>query len=102
MKTAGDHEMDHDEQLAVQLENDSLSEPFDAHDVLADQVGEWWVDGSEEEGRLEAHFVDGLPDDALAQRLDVDGDVGQLRQRGASWRKSLAEYAPRCGGGQRF
>jgi hypothetical protein len=44
--------------------------------VFADQVGERWIDGAKEERRLEAYFVEGLPDDAPAERFDVDRDVG--------------------------
>jgi hypothetical protein len=57
MQTAGDHQMDDDEEPAVHLEHDAFAEPLDADDALPDQVVEWRLDGAKEEWRFEAHFL---------------------------------------------
>src|ERR1043166_1569124 len=83
VQSTGDHQMDDDEQLAVRLDRDAFAESLDGDDALADQVGEWWLDGAEQERRLETDLFERLADDPAPERLDVDGDVRQLRHCGA-------------------
>jgi hypothetical protein len=94
--------MDDDEQLVVQLENDAFAESLHGDDALADQVGEWRLDRAEEERRLETHLVERLSDDAASKRLDINGDVGELRHRGGPSCNPSAHYARPSQVEQRF
>src|SRR5437868_4652326 len=94
MQPTGDHQMNDDEQFVIQLNRDALAESLDGDDALTDQVGEWRLDRAQKKRRFETHFVEWLADNPSPERLDVDGNVGQLRHDDARRRGSSTHYGP--------
>ena len=78
VQAAVDHEVQDEPEVVVQAERDALAEPAQAADVPAVRRGERRVHGAQEERAGQAHALERLVQDASLQRLDVEGDVGQL------------------------
>ena len=79
VQAAGDHQVQHQEEIAVERDDDALAEARDPDHVAPTGVGERRVDGAEHERAGQAHALEPGPADARVERFDVDGDVGQLR-----------------------
>ncbi len=86
VQAAGDHEMQHQEEIARQLDDDPLAESREAGHRPACGRRKRRFDRAEREGTRQADAEKLRAADAGVERLDVDGDVGQLRQsRYAPW-----------------
>ena len=70
--------MKDDEQVVFSRNGDAFAEALHADHAFADEIGERGFDRAEEERRREPDLFDRLADDALPQRLDIDGDVRKL------------------------
>ena len=82
-QAAGDHEVQHEEQLALELEDDTLADSANAQDSLPFRRSDGRGDAAQHEGVQEAHALERAPREAAFQMLDIDDDVGQLRHRGS-------------------
>src|SRR6185295_20388395 len=81
VQPAGDHQMEHREQLALEAEDDALAETPEAHDPAPGEAGEGRLDGAQQEGTAEPDRLQRLPLEARPQRLQVDLEIGKLRHR---------------------
>ena len=81
-ETPGDHQMQNEEQLALQLEDDPLTEPVQRDDGLALQRRQGWIDGTQEERGRQPDAVHAMPDDARSEGVQVEQDVGELGHYG--------------------
>jgi hypothetical protein len=76
-----DHEMKHEEELAIELDRDALAQPMQIEHVVADHRIERRRNRAQQEWRGEAD-ADHLPaNDPWSQRVEVEQDIGQLRHR---------------------
>jgi hypothetical protein len=76
--------MEDHEQLVIEPENDALPQPADRSHRSPDEDVEFRFNCAEEKGRLDENRLQRLADDPRADRLHVNGDVGQLRHAGKS------------------
>ena len=79
MKTARDHEVKYEPEIAIHTNGDALADAAKFADGFAFGAGEGRIDGAEEEGAGEAHAFKRLAEDARFERGDIGGDVGQFR-----------------------
>jgi hypothetical protein len=78
----GDHQVQNQEQLALQRDDDALSEPPQADDLAALGRGDRRDRGPQQE-RIQQHdALQGATLDVRPQPRQVDGDVRKLRHRG--------------------
>ena len=75
---AGDHQVEDQEQLAVELEHDALADAAGTADRLPLHGRDGRVHGAQEERARETNRLERLAADRALERLDVDADVGQL------------------------
>ena len=61
-------------------QDDSFSDAPHAADAAARDCLERWINGPQHERTEEGNFLECLTDDVAIQRLEIDDDVGQLRQ----------------------
>ena len=94
VKSAGDHQVDDEEELPVERDHDAFSEAAQARHPPADRGVERRIDRAEQERARQAHPLEPGPDDSRLQRLDVNDDVGELRHR-TSASDSAADHTPR-------
>ena len=78
---AGDHQVDDEEELALEREDDALAEPLDADDNLAFDRGNRRRHRAQQERMADADALETVADDLGRQALEVDADVGQLGHR---------------------
>ena len=71
--------MDDDEEIGFEPNYDPLSEAADIEDTFFGKIGRRRIDAAQHERIAEAEFEQGLIDDAGRDRLDVYGNVRQLR-----------------------
>ena len=76
VKAARDHQMEDEEEVALELEDDALADPAESDDASSHRLRERRVDRADEERRAEPHAHEGLVEHARRQVLDVDDDVG--------------------------
>src|SRR5215472_18495506 len=81
VKAAGDHQMQHAEQLVLQAERDPLADSPYAYHSLAGQFSNGWIDRAHHERTGEPYLLQPLPANQGAQPLDVHGDVWKLGHR---------------------
>ena len=79
MQAARDHQVQHEKEVVVQLEDDPLAEARDRPNRLSLDGGDRRVEGPEEEGARDPRGEERLSDDAGLERDEVRGNVGQLR-----------------------
>ena len=79
MQPPGDHEMQHQEEIPIETDHDALAEPAKAGEAAVGRRRDRGIDRAEQERAREPHPFEGRACDAGLERLDVDGDVGQLR-----------------------
>ncbi len=78
---AGDHQVDHEEQLALEANDDALADPLDRAHAASLGACDRRHRGAQHERADDAHADERLSDDARSERFLVDGDVGQLGHR---------------------
>ena len=72
--------MDDQEQIAFELPDEPLAETAQRDDLLAVGLIDWRIEGANEERTGEADALEPLTGDARSQRMQVELDVGELRQ----------------------
>src|SRR5262249_57146859 len=75
----GDHQVQDEEEVAVELEHDPLPQPAEPGDEPAGRRRERRVDRAQEERVREPDDADPLAPDARAEMVPVDDDGGELR-----------------------
>ena len=79
VQPAGDHEMQHQPQIAIEADGDALADSAQfAHDATFDR-GERRIGGAQQEDVRYANALERLADDARFERAEVSGNVGKLR-----------------------
>ena len=78
VESAGDHQVQHGEVIAVESEHDALAETADLLHPAPGQVGHRGVGSPEQEGARDAHALEALPHDPVGEGLLVQEDVRQL------------------------
>ena len=94
----GDHQVDHDEAAAVELEDDLLGESPHAGDGPTPYILDRGRHGAKHEGTRQPDVVQHLAGDTPIQVLDVDGEVRQLRHAAAFRDSGLRNPTPHCTG----
>ena len=77
-KPAGNHQMEHEEDIALQLEDDSLTKASQHDDRPPANRIERRVDGSQEKGRRQAHVLNRVTDDARAKCVEIELDIREF------------------------
>src|SRR5215831_18029323 len=77
-----DHQVDDQEQIIVELDHDALAKPTQRLDGASMRGGDGRLERADHEGAGQPHALERGAADARVERLDVDGDVGQLRHGG--------------------
>ena len=76
-----DHQVEDQEQIALEREYDPLAEPAEAEHALSLGRGERRIDAAQERRTHDAHALERLAHAPRREAFDVDGDVGELRHR---------------------
>src|SRR6185436_708140 len=74
-----DHQMNDDEQLLVERQDNALAETAHTTHWLRPDFVNRRRDRAEDEGALQLDTREGMADELLSQRFDVERDVGQFR-----------------------
>src|SRR5262249_37753895 len=77
-QAARDHQVQYDEHIVIEREHDPLSHSFEARNAGARCGSERRLDAAPEERGSHSHALHPCSVQALFQRTDVSGDVGQL------------------------
>ena len=89
VEAAGDHEVEDQPEMVIEAEGDALADAAELVDGTSFGGGERWLDGAEEERAGEADALKSTADYARFERVDVGGDVGELRHgvrlQGTEW-----------------
>jgi hypothetical protein len=72
--------MDHEQQLIVEFEDEPLADAADAAHGPAEDAVEGRIVRAQDERAREGDALEALADDVARQGLEIDDDVGQLRQ----------------------
>ncbi len=70
--------MNDQKKFVVQFKDDTLTEAAQRADFLFFRLADGRIERSQNERAADADFLDRLIEDALRERLDVNGDVGIL------------------------
>ena len=76
VQTAGDHQVDDDEQLALEREDDALAQAPEPHHGPPLDRGHRRIDRAQDERARQAKPLERLPDDARLEGRQVRDDVG--------------------------
>src|SRR5207247_2529076 len=77
-QAAGDHQMDHEKQLIVELESDAFADaPKSANDRTADGI-ERRIDRAEDERAEQTNLIEAPAENPRAERFDINDDVGEF------------------------
>ena len=88
---AGDHQMQDEKEVALQLEDDPLAQTIQRDNCFSVRSRQWRIDRAQEKRRGQPDAFDSMPDDARGKRVQVEQDVGKLRH-------SLSDYLRAYGG----
>src|SRR5262249_50067731 len=80
-QASGDHEMGHQEQGSLELEDDALAKPTDTDEFSTLRGGERRSDAAQDERMDQADAREPLPLQSGPKLFDVDRDVGELGHR---------------------
>ena len=97
-QAAGDHQVDHQEQIATQGEHDALAEPLHGLHPRAVRGADRRIEGAQHERVGDAHTLQRAVHGAAPQVLHVHGYRGQFRHGPAA--KATPPGGSRQGGGQ--
>ena len=89
-----DHQVDHDEAIAVDADHDPLAEPLDRLDDRAGELLRRRRHRAQHERARDPDPLERLADDQRAQALDVDRDVGELGHRASIVQLATARARP--------
>src|SRR5690606_27423731 len=95
LQAPGDHQVQHERELLLELNHDALAEPRYAFDAKPDDRVDRRLGRAQQERARQPDVRDAAAEDALAKRLDIDRDVGQPRPSPIArpWR---SRAAPPC------
>ncbi len=79
VEPAGHHQVEDEEETALQLEDDAFSEPPEAQHATSLGARQRRRDGAQEKRAAEPDRLEPLPDDARLERREIGEDVRQLR-----------------------
>src|SRR5262249_9412645 len=91
---AGNHQVEHQEQVAVEAEHDSLTQAAQPEDAAALEFARRRFDGSDDEGVPQAEAIETRPRGARDERLEVGSDVRQLRHGSSVYLTGRLPMAP--------
>src|SRR5579863_7472778 len=102
MQPPSDHQVQHQPEVALDADCNSLAGAPEPLHTLAERVFERWVNGAQKERTYDPHRFQLLPENPFFKRLNVDGDVGKFRQTAPIsstpvGRRAAAPSAPRAG-----
>src|SRR5215469_5140917 len=86
MKTARDHQVDHQEEIIFKLKDDSLTQPAKTADHLAGSFTQRRVHGPQDEGIQNSNLSDRLLEDSGPEGVNVGSHVGQFGHRSILYR----------------
>ena len=78
----GDHQVDHEEELALEADHDALAEPAQLDHAPTGEGLDRRLDRAQHEHAAQPHAVEHAPLHVSLERAQVDLDVGQLGHRG--------------------
>jgi hypothetical protein len=78
LKTPGDHEVQHQEELAFECEHDSFAQSSQTGDRATFNRGNGRDCGAQEKGTGDAQGEQAAADDAAVEAVEVRGEIGQL------------------------
>ena len=88
-----DHEVDHQEELALEPEDDPLAETLGADQSPPVRLDERRIHTTQEKGAMEVHRSEALPDNQVAQPFHVNLDVGKLwHEFGVPWKPERSQW----------
>jgi len=91
VQPAGNHQVKHQPKIILDANRNAFADAAQLADHAAFHVGKRRISGSQQEGALQAHVLDGLTDYSWLQGADVGGDVGQF-WHGYTLRLGTAKY----------
>lgn len=77
-KATGDHEVNDQEEVVFCLDDDAFAQAGDGSDTFVVDGLDWWIEGSQEGGAIDACADEPLIENAAGEGLDVDIDVGEF------------------------
>ena len=90
VKTTGNHQVQDEEELGVELEHDPFSEAVQRDNRPAVERRQRRVDGAEQKRRYEADSFEPTADDTRPERMQIKEDVGEFWQLGT--KKKAASF----------
>ncbi len=94
MKPARDHQVQHEKEVVIQLEDDPLSEAAKPPDPSSLRRGDGRIERAQEKRARDPHAEEWLSDDAGLESRQVRDDVGKLRHRGENSRETADGVGP--------
>jgi hypothetical protein len=79
MQPSGDHQVQHQPQIAVKAYRYAFSDAAQRRHNTAVDTAERRVRSPEQEGTCDTHLLETLTENSRFERADVGGDVGQFR-----------------------
>src|ERR1019366_1401725 len=70
MQAAGNHEVEHQPQVAVDADGDALADATEGPDGAPFHASQWWIGGAQQKHRANAHVFERLAEDARFERGD--------------------------------
>src|SRR5216117_3854477 len=70
VQTPGDHQMDHEKEIALERKDDPLADTPDARDLAPVRGGKRRLHRAQDEGMEQLHALETHPDDARRQRVE--------------------------------
>ncbi len=89
VEATGDHEVEAEEEVAVERQDDPLPHPRHRRDAPSGDGGERGLDGPEQEGAAEPHPLERPAQDPVAQGLDVHLHVRELGHGAGLYREMV-------------
>ena len=81
LEAAGDHQVNDEEQVALELPHEPLAKPPEGDDLLAVGLIDRRIEGADEERAGEPDALEPLTDDARLKRMQVQLDVWKFRHQ---------------------
>ena len=91
VQAPGDHQVKHEPEVVVEADGDALADAAQLADVRP-STSATAAGRAQQKGAGDANMLERLADDALFERVDVGGDVGQLRH-GYQLARTTASFA---------
>ena len=79
MQAAGNHQVQHQPQVALQTDRDAFADAPQLPHRTPLRTRERWLHRPQQKWARDAHLLQLLSDDARLKRTDIGGDIRQLR-----------------------